>query len=173
MSFPMKVTRPELAGATPQTGLTSVVLPSPFGPISPSTSPLLMQSVTSRSACKPLKRLDTASRRRISDMLRLPPQHAPTQRNQAARQEQQQHDDQHAEHAAVDLDVVAPDHLLEPEIKKGAADHAERRSQSAHQRHHDRFYRVEDVEHVGGIDVMDPGGIEAAGGADEAGRQPE
>src|ERR1700730_8552105 len=128
MSFPIKVTLPELAGVTPQTVLTSVVLPAPFGPISPSTSPLLMQSVTSRSACKPLKRLDTASRRRISDMLRLPPQHAPTQRNQAARQEQQQHDDQHAKYPAVDLDVVAPDHFLQSEVEKRATDHTERRS---------------------------------------------
>src|SRR5260370_30489079 len=114
MSWPMKMTVPELAGVTPQMVLTSVVLPAPFGPISPSTSPLLIPSVTSESACRPLKCRDTALRRRISDMLRLP-EHAGAQRNQAVRQEQQQHDNQHAEHAAVDLDVVAPDHFLQCE----------------------------------------------------------
>src|ERR1700679_182630 len=134
MSLPMKVTVPEFAGVTPQMVLTSVVLPAPLGPINPSTSPLLMPSVTSRSACRPLKCRDTASRRRISDMLRLPPEHARPPRKQAVRQEQQQHHDQHAEHAAVDLDVVAPDHFLEPEIKECAANHAERRTEPAHQR---------------------------------------
>src|ERR1700680_5143648 len=123
MSVPMKVTVPELAGVTPQMVLTSVVLPAPLGPINPSTSPLLMPSVTPRSACRPLKYRDTASRRRISDMPDLPPQIAYAQRNQAVRQEQQQHNDQHAEHAAVDLDVIAPDHLLEREIDKRPADH--------------------------------------------------
>ena len=39
MSAPSKVTVPELAGVTPQTVLTSVVLPAPFGPIRPRTSP--------------------------------------------------------------------------------------------------------------------------------------
>src|ERR1700733_4363538 len=136
MSWPRKVTVPELAGVTPQIVLTSVVLPAPLGPINPSTSPLLMPSVTSRSACRPLKCRDTASRRRISDMLRLSPEHARSQRNQAVRQEQQH--DQHAEHATMDLDVVAPDHFLEPEIQERAADHAERRTEPAHQRHHDR-----------------------------------
>src|SRR6195952_346775 len=108
MSCPMKITVPELAGVTPQIVLTSVVLPAPFGPINPSTSPLLMPSVTSRRAFRPLKCRDTALRRRISDKLHLRPGYPGTQRNQAVRQEQQQHHDQHAEHAAVDLDVVAP-----------------------------------------------------------------
>src|ERR1700761_3933870 len=100
MSRPSKITLPEFAGVTPQTVLTSVVLPAPLGPIRPSTSPLLMPNETSRSACRPLKRRDTASRRRISDMLRLPPEVAKTQRNEAMRQQQQQRDDQNAEHAA-------------------------------------------------------------------------
>src|SRR5579871_6742853 len=113
ISRPMKTMLPELAGVTPQIVLISVVLPAPFGPINPSTSPLSMPSVTSLSACRPLKRRDTRSRRNISDelsgMFCLSPEHAPAQRDHAMRKEQQQHDDQHAEHAAVDLDVVAPD----------------------------------------------------------------
>src|SRR5260370_41637607 len=124
----MKVILPDLAGVTPQTALTSVVLPAPFGPISPSTSPLLIRSVTSRSACRPLNCLDTASRRRISDMSCFQPGQPRTQRDQAMRQEQQQHNDQYPEHAAADLDAVPPDHFLEPEIKHRPADHAERRS---------------------------------------------
>src|SRR6516165_5807002 len=118
MSAPSKVIVPELAGVTPQTVLTRVVLPAPFGPIRPSTSPRASDSVTPRSACRPLKCRDTRSRRRISDMLR-PPQ---PQRDQAVRQEQKQHDDEKSEHAGVKLHIVAPDRLLEAEIDKGAAD---------------------------------------------------
>src|SRR5450756_702341 len=106
MSLPSNVTTPELAGVTPQMVLTSVVLPAPFGPIRPSTSPLLTDIVTSRSACRPLKWRETLRRWRISDMFRLSPEHAGAQRDQAMGQEQQQHDDQQAKHAAMDLDVI-------------------------------------------------------------------
>src|SRR6202012_4563873 len=137
MSLPRKLTVPPVAGVTPQIVLTSVVLPAPFGPINPSTSPRLIPSVTPRSACKPPKRRETASRRRISDcpsdMLGLSEQHAGTQRDQAVRQEQQQQHDQHAEHTGVDLDVVAPHHFLEAEVKERTADHAQRSADPSHQ----------------------------------------
>src|ERR1700744_2495955 len=112
MSRPSKVMAPVLAGVTPQTVLTSVVLPAPFGPIRPSTPPLPTENVTSRSACKPLKRRDTALRRSSSDMPRLSPKIADTQRNDPVGQQQQQCHDQQPQHAAMDLDVVAPHHLL-------------------------------------------------------------
>src|ERR1700733_13971628 len=111
ISRPSNVIAPELAGVTPQTVLTKVVLPAPFGPIKPSTSPLLIPSVTSRSACRPLNRRDTRSRRRISATFGLSPEVAEAQRNQAMRQQQQQCHDQHTEHAAVNLDIIAPDHF--------------------------------------------------------------
>src|ERR1700742_3339020 len=142
MSRPSNVTTPELAGVTPQTVLTSVVLPAPLGPIRPSTSPLLTANVTSRSACSPLNLRDTALRCRISDMLCLSPRPTQAQRDQPVRQQQQKRDDQQAQHAAVNLDVVAPDHLFEREIKKGAADRAQRRSETAHQRHHNGLDRI-------------------------------
>src|SRR6202012_3868347 len=98
MSLPRKLTLPPVAGVTPQMVLTSVVLPAPFGPISPSTSPRLIPSVTPRRACKPPKRRATLSRRRISagssDMLGLSEQHAGPQRDQPVRQEQQKQHDQ-------------------------------------------------------------------------------
>src|ERR1700755_1462654 len=130
MSCPSKVTLPELAGVTPQTVLTIVVLPAPLGPIRPSTSPLPIPRVTSRSACRPLNRRDTLSRRRISDMLCLLPKAANAQRHQPMRQQQQQQYDQQAEHAAMDLDVVAPDHLLQHQIQKRAAGRAQRRAEA-------------------------------------------
>src|ERR1700761_5769053 len=117
MSRPSKLMVPELAGVTPQTVLTSVVLPAPFGPIRPSTSPLPTENETSRSACNPLKRRDTALRRSSSDMPSLSPEFADPQRHDSMRQQQQQRHDQQAEHAAVDLDVVAPDHFLEREVE--------------------------------------------------------
>src|SRR5262245_31905921 len=107
MSRPSKVTTPALAGVTPQIVLTMVVLPAPFGPIRPSTSPLLTEMDTSLSAFNPLKWRDTFDKCRISwprsDMLRLPsddaaPQRSRAQRHQPVRQEQQQHDDENAEY---------------------------------------------------------------------------
>src|ERR1700751_984085 len=118
MSAPPKLMVPELAGVTPQTVLTSVVLPAPFGPIRPSTSPRASDKLTPRKACRPLKCRQTRSRRKISDLLR-PPE---PQRDHPVWQEQEQHDDQEPEHAGVDLDVVAPHRLLEAEIAEGAAD---------------------------------------------------
>src|SRR5580704_8270152 len=130
MSAPSKAIEPELAGVTPQTVLTSVVLPAPFGPIRPSTSPRASDSVTPRSACRPLKCRDTRSRRKISDASDMfrPPQ---PQRDQPVRQEQKQHDNEKPEHAGVKLHIVAPDRLLEAEVDKSAADDAERRGKPA------------------------------------------
>src|SRR6266702_8415838 len=121
MSLSSKVMLPELAGVTPQMVLTSVVLPAPLGPIRPSTSPFRTLSETSRSACRPLKCRNTFCRRRISDMFRPPPKHACSKRDQAVRQKQQQHNDDQAEHAGMDLDIIAPDHLFQPEIEERAA----------------------------------------------------
>src|ERR1700746_1406121 len=163
MSAPSKVMAPELAGVTPQTVLTRVVLPAPLGPIRPSTSPRASDSVTPRSACRPLKCRDAPSRRRISDMLRPPK----PQRDQPVRQEQKQHDNEKPEHTGVKLHVVAPDRLFETEIDKGAADDTKRRGKPAKQRHHDGLHRIEDVEDVGGIDIVDPRGIDAAGSGHE------
>ena len=44
----------------------SVVLPAPFGPMSPSSSPSLTRSDTSDSACTPPKRTDRPSIARMS-----------------------------------------------------------------------------------------------------------
>ncbi len=55
-----------MAGVTPQMVLTSVVLPAPFGPIRPTTSPLFTDSETSLSAFSPLKFRETLLRCRIS-----------------------------------------------------------------------------------------------------------
>src|SRR5512141_2010082 len=98
MSVPSKVTVPELAGVTPQIVFTSVVLPAPFGPIRPRTSPVATDNVTSRSACRPEKWRDTRSRRRSSDMLRPPPETIGAQGAQSMRQEQQQEHDEQAKH---------------------------------------------------------------------------
>lgn len=89
------------------------------------------------------------------------------------RQEQQQENDQDAEHTTVNLDVIAPDHFLETEIDERADGDAQRRSQAADQRHHDRLHRIKDVEHVRRIDVVHPRRIDTARGADKAGRQAE
>ena len=55
------VTRPAVGRSTPQTTFSSVVLPEPLGPISPSTSPLLASSETPSSARTPRNCLATSS----------------------------------------------------------------------------------------------------------------
>src|SRR5581483_3406702 len=78
----------------PQITLMQVVLPDPFGPTSPSTSPAARWKLTPSSARKPPKRFTSFSTRRIgSGDTDAPPRQ---QRCQSVRQEQHQHHDQHA-----------------------------------------------------------------------------
>src|SRR5262245_17543485 len=61
MSRPSKRMVPPLTGSTPDTQLMSVVLPEPFGPMSPKRSPARTDRVTPFSAVKPPKRLTSPS----------------------------------------------------------------------------------------------------------------
>src|SRR5690348_11418343 len=52
--------------------LNAVVLPAPFGPISPTISHSLTERESSRSACSPPKRTDTPDTSRTGGMISLP-----------------------------------------------------------------------------------------------------
>ncbi len=89
---------------------------------------------------------------------------------QPARKEHEERDDEEPQHARVEAQDVAPDEFLEQQEAKGADDRRIERSQAADQHHHNRLHGQDVLEHVGGIDIADPGCIDGAGRAgDEAG----
>ena len=57
--FPNRLMRPSLGDRTPLIMLNSVVLPAPFGPMSPTTSPAWTEKLVSRTAARPAKLRDT------------------------------------------------------------------------------------------------------------------
>src|SRR5262249_51181905 len=61
MSLPSNRMRPPSVVSDPETQLINVVLPDPFGPISPNRSPAFTERLTRLSAVKPPNRLTTPS----------------------------------------------------------------------------------------------------------------
>src|SRR5690606_25688670 len=61
MEFPSRSTRPESGARWPLRMLMSVVLPEPFGPISPTSSPSSIEKLTPSRALTPPKLFDTLS----------------------------------------------------------------------------------------------------------------
>src|SRR5690606_29014086 len=61
MEFPLRSTRPESGARWPLRILMSVVLPEPFGPISPTSSPSSIEKLTPSRALTPPKLFDTFS----------------------------------------------------------------------------------------------------------------
>ena len=68
--IPSKTISPELTGNTPVIKLNSVVLPAPFGPITPNTSPCLTPKDTPVRAATPPKLLLTSFN---SNSIQFPP----------------------------------------------------------------------------------------------------
>ena len=64
MRWPAKVIEPPSGSKTPAIMLNSVVLPAPFGPMTPQISPASTSNDTSSTATRPRKRLVTPSRAR-------------------------------------------------------------------------------------------------------------
>src|SRR5512146_2509705 len=58
---PSRRIRPAVGANTPERQLSNVVLPLPFGPISPAISPGASRSDTPRNACTPPKRLTSST----------------------------------------------------------------------------------------------------------------
>ena len=69
MSRPSRTTRPEFGGSRPVMTLKSVVLPAPFGPMSPVTQPGSVSRLTVSSATLPPNR--TVTSRTSSDAMEL------------------------------------------------------------------------------------------------------
>src|SRR5579859_3126490 len=91
ISRPSNNTWPALAASSPDSRLTSVLLPAPFGPMTACTCPILQASDTSLSAASPPKWRDNARACRIDSVIRRGPSQ---QAGDALGQEQRhQHDD--------------------------------------------------------------------------------
>src|SRR5438552_6789214 len=139
MSAPLKRIRPISVASTPEIWPMSVVLPAPFGPINPCTSPRTTSSVTSSVATTPPKRLDTAR----SSSMRPPREEA---REPFGREHDDgKHHDAHRQRAVVlvvrcerrePADAVVGDQMLEAEQHR-RADHAAPERADAAQAHHD------------------------------------
>src|SRR5215510_7451720 len=71
ISSPRNLIEPDVGGRAPETQLNSVVLPEPFGPISPTISPGSTSKETPLSAVKPPKRLVTPETVSISTRERI------------------------------------------------------------------------------------------------------
>src|ERR671919_2118160 len=71
-SWPLKITVPPSQGNAPEMQLIIVVLPEPFGPISPRRSPSARCRLTASSATKPPKRLDRPSTSRMRSAMAAP-----------------------------------------------------------------------------------------------------
>ena len=74
MSFPLNFTTPELGLYSPAITFNSVVLPAPFGPITPTISPACTSKLKSLIATKPPKRLVTPATERtgVSNVTTFP-----------------------------------------------------------------------------------------------------
>src|SRR5881396_3062477 len=166
--------------------LNSVVLPAPFGPMSPTISPGSMASDTSRLASRPPKRLLAAStlskaamalRRRAR---RRPPPEAqpagPRQREQAGRTERRDDDDDEAVDDQVD---AAPGErpraerrahdLRDRDEDDGAEHRAPQPPDAADHRRHDRQRGPVELKHLLGKHRQRPEGVEHAGGGEDGG----
>src|SRR5213594_3156978 len=91
ISRPWKKMRPPETRSAPLTRLKNVVLPAPFGPMSPTISPSSAANSTSLTATRPPNSLRSCSVRKTSDTA-YPPHHCP----QAVWCEQHNEDDEQA-----------------------------------------------------------------------------
>src|ERR1700675_480883 len=101
MSRPSKRIAPPLTGSTPDTQLMSVVLPEPFGPMSPKRSPALTDRLTPLSAVKPPKRLTSPCTSSSASAIASAPSQAPHEAEDSLGRE----DDEGHEHDAHDEQI--------------------------------------------------------------------
>src|SRR5437667_9045695 len=113
MSRPSASSCPEVGGVTPEIALNKVVLPAPFGPMMPTSSPAAKLASTASTAVSPPKRTLSA-RASSSGSAKVPlpraaksapriARHLPAQRRKPARQIQDREDQQQAKRHHVQL----------------------------------------------------------------------
>src|ERR1700733_9227787 len=143
-SVPSSWMRPRVGRVMPEMQLSSVLLPAPFGPISPTMDPVSSANETSFRAWMPPKSTDTA-------------QHAP----QPLRHEHHDDDQQQTEHEARRI-LDAAQQLGNDDIEEGAEDRAADGAESSNHDHAEEGNRQADAETFR-IDVAHEIGEQAAG----------
>src|ERR1700704_6857723 len=159
-------TRPVVGRVNPKMQWSSVLLPAPLGPISPTMAPASKEKLTSVNAWTPPKSTDTFSmaRRVISALPYESSRHAP----QALRHEHHDHDQQQPEDEARCV-LDAAQQLGNDDVERRADDRAADRAQPADHHHAQEGDRQPDIEalrvdvaHQVGEQPAGEGGIEGA-----------
>src|SRR5262249_27856712 len=151
---PSKRTSPTSVARNPEMRWNSVVLPAPFGPMSPTISPGATSKLTPETACSPPKRLrtPTTSRSAMSGGRATARPRAPESRVDALGQEQDDAD----EEQAVDHEVEArpsgtgevnPRDLGQRREDERAQEQPEERPRTSHHGADDDVHRKGDPEH--------------------------
>src|SRR2546421_2428676 len=166
MFSPFHSTAPALAGASRAITLRSVVLPEPFGPMMPTTSPRSTVNDTFETAMRPLKRLVTA---RTSSSTPCPPRHERSH-DAAGHDEDREDQDGAVEHRPQLAAQV--DDVRQPGEDQRANDRSGQRALAAEQDHGEDLHRLIDAE-IPGIDVAGVVAVEAAGEGGERAPQRE
>src|SRR6266581_6056180 len=177
MRCPLKRIAPPSRVSTPVRQLNSVVLPEPFGPMSPWILPGASARETRFTAATPPKRLTRCSTSRIGTVaISDRPRQVVLLLEDAedpARHHEHHGDDDGAEQELVKVDEPGPDHLLNAEEQHGAEDRAPDGALAAEQRHDDHGDGREQGKDADGLDVaLVPRG-EAAGNPRPNGREQE
>src|SRR3990172_1890431 len=153
---------PASARYAPEMRLSTVVLPEPFGPMSPRISPLRTDSSRLSTATRPPNALRNPRVARISGT--APPPRPPPRRGggpRAAGEQSgdalgQQVDDDHEDNAQKNAEVigkVCAQQLEQYDQRHHAKQRAEKTRRTAKQRHDQRLERGERIERDGRIDV--------------------
>ena len=178
MRRPAKVIVPPSGTKTPAIMLKSVVLPAPFGPMTPQISPAATSNVTASTAVRPRNRLVTASsgqQRGHRSALRQaepPRQPGPDAAGQGDDDEQQAGAVEHllgAGQIEAERGQRAVQRFGKAGEQEGADDRPEQRSEAADDRADDDLDRARDVEDLLGKQVVVVEGVEDAGEGRHAG----
>src|SRR6266542_1682103 len=169
-SAPLKITVPDVTGRSPVRQLKKVDLPAPLGPIRPRMSPSSTDTDASSTALKAPNALVTflasISMAPRNIRLRLPRRPALEQRQQPARQEARDDDDDGAiddeGEARAAPTQIAVGELLQRHQDQGADQWAEELACAAQSRHHYHLDRDQDAEARFGIDEAEHAEIERA-----------
>src|SRR5439155_20183639 len=162
MSRPSARSCPEVGGVTPEIALNRVVLPAPFGPMMPTSSPAAKLASTASTAVSPPKRTLSAraSSSAVSAKAPLPraakgapriARHRPAQRRKPARQIQHREDQQQAKRHHVQLRYLQTKCLGEQAEDDRRDERTPQRQRAADQCDQHRLKTNERVEHGGRI----------------------
>src|SRR5215470_1581278 len=147
MSLPSNRMRPPSVVSDPETQLISVVLPEPFGPMSPNRSPALTERLTRLRAVKPPNRLTTPSTSSRAPAIWSVASQAPHQAQDALGREDDEGDQHDADDEQVHLGRDGDrGELLSRTQQHGADDGSDPARRAPDHRHREGVHRVVQAE---------------------------